>query len=101
MNHHAFAVSLAALGILLFANHVRSGAPPPQEDPAQKGIEVLTPGLIHEAFAIPVTVDPRPNPTIYQKPPAAIELPPDQKPEGAHIRWIPGYFAWDEVCAEC
>ena len=72
--------------------------PLPKEEPVQKGVEVLTRGPIHEAFAEPLTVDPRPNPIIHQKPPAAIEeLPPDQKPEGTHIQWIPGYFAWDET----
>src|ERR1035438_9737604 len=64
----------------------------------QKGVEVLTRGPIHEAFAEPLTANPRPNPIIHQKPPAAIEeLPPDQKPEGTHIQWISGYFAWDET----
>ena len=63
-----------------------------------KGVEVLTRGPIHEAFAEPLTANPRPNPIIHQKPPAAIEeLPPDQKPEGTNIQWIPGYFAWDET----
>ena len=78
---------------LLCGNGVRA-----DEEVAQKGVEVLTRGPIHEAFAEPLTVNPRPNPIIQQKPPAAIEeLPPDQKPEGAHIQWIPGYFAWDET----
>jgi hypothetical protein len=98
MNQYAFSVALAALGVLLFGSNVRSGAPPPQGELAQKGVEVLTRGPIHEAFAIPLTVNPRPNPIIAQKPPAAIEeLAPDQKPEGAHIQWVPGYFAWDET----
>jgi hypothetical protein len=98
MNQYAFSVVLMALGVLLFGSNVRSGAPPPPEELAQKGIEVLTRGPIHEAFAIPLTVNPRPSPIISQKPPAAIEeLPPDQKPVGAHIQWIPGYFAWDET----
>jgi WXXGXW repeat (2 copies) len=74
------------------------GPPLSEEEITQKGVEVLTRGPIHEAFASPWTVNPRPNPIIYQKPPAAIEeLPPDQKPEGAHIQWIPGYSAWDET----
>jgi hypothetical protein len=87
------------LGVLLGVQTARAQDPPPsQEEGAQKGVEVLTRGPIHEAFAIPLTVNPRPNPIISQKPPAAIEeLPPDQKPEGAHIQWVPGYFAWDET----
>ena len=30
-------------------------------------------------------------------PPEAIEeLPPDQRPDGNNVAWIPGYFAWDD-----
>jgi hypothetical protein len=30
-------------------------------------------------------------------PPAAIEeVPPAQRPEGAHVTWIPGYWGWDD-----
>ena len=85
---------LGLLGLLIGligASHARA-----QE--TQKGVEVLTRGPIHEAFAEPSSANPRPNPIIHQKPPAAIEeLPPDQKPEGDHVQWIPGYFAWDET----
>ncbi|MCE9546654.1 MAG: hypothetical protein K8T25_14330 [Planctomycetia bacterium] len=32
-----------------------------------------------------------------KQPPAAIEeLPPDARPQGDHVSWIPGYWAWDE-----
>jgi WXXGXW repeat (2 copies) len=93
-------VTIGLLTGLLAATNARSqGTPPsPKEEMPQKGVEVLTRGPIHEAFAEPLTVNPRPNPIIHQKPPATIEeLPPDQKPEGTHIQWIPGYFAWDET----
>ena len=30
-------------------------------------------------------------------PPAVIdELPPDQKPAGDNVQWIPGYWGWDD-----
>src|SRR5262249_14934551 len=36
-----------------------------------------------------------------KKPPAPIdELPPDQKPEGVNVIWIPGYWAWDDEAAD-
>ena len=55
-------------------------------------------GRIHEAFAGPVVHDPRPGPIIPKVPPQPIqELPPDQKPEGANIEWISGYWAWDDT----
>ncbi len=76
-----------------------SGDPPLSKGEVfQNGVEVLTRGPIHEAFAEPLAVNARPNPIIQRKPPADIEeLPPDQKPEGTNIQWIPGYFAWDEI----
>ena len=52
---------------------------------------------IHEAFAEPVLYDPKPAPVVPKAPPAPItELPPEQKPEGPNVQWIPGYWAWDE-----
>ena len=44
-----------------------------------------------------MTFDPEPGILVSKAPPAAIEeLPPDQKPEGAHVAWIPGYWGWDD-----
>jgi hypothetical protein len=72
--------------------HVQVGNPAPP--PA--GVEVLTRGPLHEAFAQPVTFDQGAGPVIARKPPAPIEeIPPDQKPEGNHIVWVPGYWSWD------
>ena len=34
---------------------------------------------------------------IPKQPPAPIEeLPPEQKPEGDDVQWVPGYWAWDD-----
>src|SRR5262249_16373119 len=39
---------------------------------------------------------PEPAQVVPNKPPAPIkELPPDQKPKGEDVIWIPGYWAWD------
>jgi hypothetical protein len=102
MNKHILAILHGILGLLLgllgATNARAQDTPLSKEEAPQKGVEVLTRGPIHEAFVEPLTANPRPNPIIHQKPPAAIEeLPPDQKPEGTHIQWIPGYFAWDET----
>jgi hypothetical protein len=73
--------------------HVQVGgrpAPPAEE------VVVLTRGPIHEAFAQPVTFDEATGFRIGRRPPAAIdEIPPDQRPDGNHIVWIPGYWNWD------
>jgi hypothetical protein len=61
-------------------------------DPAQ----VQTRGPIHEAFAQPMEPTPLPGPIVPKQPPDPVsELPPDQKPEGDNVQWIPGYWAWD------
>ena len=94
MKKHLVVLLHGLLGLLLGF----LGATNARAQDTQQGVEVLTRGPIHEAFAEPLTVNPRPNPIIHQKPPTAIEeLPPDQKPEGSNIQWIPGYFAWDET----
>jgi hypothetical protein len=60
-------------------------------------MEVLTRGPVHEAFAGTVTFDPEPGLIVQEAPPPAIEeLPPDQRPEGTNVAWIPGYWAWDD-----
>ena len=60
-------------------------------------VEVLARGPIHEAYAEPSEREPAPTPVIPKEPPKAIEeLPPDQKPEGDNVLWLPGYWAWDE-----
>jgi hypothetical protein len=61
------------------------------------GSEVLTRGPVHEAFAKPVTTDPQAPLLVTQQPPETIqEMPPAEKPAGANIVWVPGYWAWDE-----
>lgn len=63
----------------------------------EEGVQVLTRGPVHEAFAETVLFDPEPGIVVLKAPPAAIEeLPPDQRPEGANVAWIPGYWAWDD-----
>src|SRR3954464_7569699 len=64
---------------------------------AVAGVEVLTRGPVHEAFAETVTFDPQPGVIVPKMPPAPIEeLPPQQRPAGANVAWISGYWAWDD-----
>src|SRR5205823_2651259 len=63
--------------------------------PVPQGVEVLTRGPVHEAFATP-TVEPQPTPLVAKAPPQPLnELPPEDKPDGA-VTWIPGYWHWDD-----
>ena len=87
--------ALAALAINLGLHNAIAAQPGPAD--AGEGVQVLTRGPVHEAFADTVTFDPEPGIVVPKAPPAAIEeLPPDQKPDGANVAWIPGYWGWDD-----
>ncbi|MDZ4818126.1 MAG: hypothetical protein SGJ20_04040, partial [Planctomycetota bacterium] len=60
-------------------------------------MEFETRGPVHEAFAVPVTPNAQATVVIKNKPPEPVEeLPPEDKPVGDNVIWIPGYFAWDD-----
>jgi hypothetical protein len=64
---------------------------------AEDGVEVLTRGPVHEAFAETISFDPEAGVVVPKMAPDAIEeLPPEQKPDGDNVDWIPGYWAWDD-----
>ena len=70
-------------------------AQPPDNDAA--GAQVLTRGPVHEAFAGIVTFNPEPGIVVTKAPPAVIEeVPPEERPEGDNVTWIPGYWGWDD-----
>jgi hypothetical protein len=87
--------ALAALGTGFGLDNAIA-AQPGRAD-AEEGLQVLTRGPVHEAFAETVTFDPEVGIVVPKAPPAAIEeLPPDQRPEGTNVTWIPGYWGWDD-----
>jgi len=54
------------------------------------------PRPIHEAFAQPAAPTLDSAVVVTKKPPEPIEeLPPDVKPEGDNVVWLPGYWAFD------
>lgn len=72
-------------------------------EPGQDGIaepfqpEALTRGPVHEAFAEQINADPSLGILVAAAPPEVIdEIPPEYKPEGENVVWIPGYWWWDE-----
>lgn len=70
--------------------------PAPAQEAGQNGIEVLARGPVHEAYATTAEF-PTPGPVVPKAPPPVIEeLPPDQKPEGDSVQWMPGYWHWDD-----
>ncbi|MCX6902087.1 MAG: hypothetical protein NTW03_01140 [Verrucomicrobia bacterium] len=69
-------------------------AMPAEELPA--GSEVLAGGPVHEAFAKPVSMDAQAPIVVPKLPPQNVqEVPPAERPAGAGIVWVPGYWAWD------
>jgi hypothetical protein len=88
------ATTLAVIGIGVFANKLVA-IPGPGE--SERGVDVLMRGPVHEAFAETVTFNPEPGLVVSRAPREIIEeVPPDQRPEGDNITWIPGYWAWDD-----
>jgi WXXGXW repeat (2 copies) len=80
-----------------FITSARGQAPPPPPAPAGDNAQELTRGPIHEAFGQPTVFNPEPGPAVAKKPPELIEeVPPDQKPEGNNIAWIPGYWSYED-----
>ena len=75
-----------------------TAAPTVSDVPSQvdANLQVLTQGPVHEAFGQPVLFNPGPNPVIPNQPPAPVdELPPDTKPAGNNVQWIPGYWSFE------
>src|SRR5262249_52323645 len=94
-------LSLAAVLALSPLGQSQEGLPgsatPPAAGTAEEGGEPLPRGPVHEAYATPVDAQPQATPVIPRQPPAPLEeVPPDQKPDGPDVVWIPGYWAWDD-----
>ncbi|BBO32704.1 hypothetical protein PLANPX_2316 [Lacipirellula parvula] len=63
----------------------------------QGGMQVLDQGPIHEAFAEAVVLEAGQSIRVKQEPPEPInELPPEVRPEGDNVEWIPGYWMWSD-----
>jgi hypothetical protein len=95
---HAAQGRLAAVLVVLLGITCEMGigrAQPPDND--VPGAQVLTRGPVHEAFAGMVTFNPEPGVVVTKAPPDVIEeVPPEERPEGDNVTWIPGYWAWDD-----
>ena len=84
------ALLLAGGGLILTPPSRGQNAPPPIP-----GVEVLTRGPVHEAFA-GLMADPVETKLIPKKPPAPLEeMPPAEKPDG-DVVWVSGYWGWDD-----
>lgn len=87
---------LGVPGVVIQQASAQTAPPPVPAEELPAGSQVLASGPVHEAFAMPVTLDAQ-NPIVVSvQPPASLqETPPAERPEGAAIVWVPGYWAWD------
>lgn len=91
--HLACLLGLTFTSLTLCANTVLAQA---NADKPEAGVEVLTRGPVHEAYAQPTDATAQPGIVVPKRPPDPIaELPPDEKPSGDNVQWLPGYWAWD------
>src|SRR6516225_9300691 len=103
MNKRNWVLGLGSLslGLLLTLGGANSNADPGDDNGDQAGVTAQGRGPVHEAYAEPSNAQPQPSPIIPKKPPEAVEeVPPDQKPEGDNVQWVPGYWAYDEDSAD-
>jgi hypothetical protein len=63
----------------------------------EAGVQVLTRGPVHEAFAAASMSGSKAGIVVTRAPYEPItEMPPDQRPDGDDVAWIPGYWSWDD-----
>ncbi len=103
MTLRSWTLGLAALGLALVlivgerGRAPEAAAAPVPDDVGQPGVEPQGRGPVHEAYAEPGVAKVLPAPAVPKQPPEPVdEMPPDQKPEGDNVQWIPGYWAFDE-----
>jgi hypothetical protein len=94
-NTRTWSLLAGALGLAVLL--AATGPAQDEPDPTlQDGVSVLTRGPVHEAYAEPSETQPQASPLITKQPPEPVEeVPPDQKPEGDNVQWIPGYWQMD------
>jgi hypothetical protein len=106
MKARCLCVLAAALGLgvwLAGDRPAQTQEPAAQPDRAAEpapphGVDVMARGPVHEAYAEPVNPRPEASPVVPKQPPDPVpETPPDQKPAGDNVVWIPGYWAWDDA----
>ncbi|GAA5507988.1 hypothetical protein [Novipirellula caenicola] len=66
------------------------------------GYRALLQGPVHEAFASQADSGVILHPRVHsEKPPANVrEQPPEDRPVGDNLLWIPGYWSWDDQAAK-
>src|SRR5205823_3686322 len=88
----AILTAVACAGFCLVSSPAADAPPLPPD-----GVEVQARGQVHEAFGEATVMREAPGIIVSGQPPAAIdEMPPEEKPEGDSVVWMPGYWSYDE-----
>ncbi|HEX3152898.1 MAG TPA: hypothetical protein VHR66_32800 [Gemmataceae bacterium] len=91
------ASAIVAAGLLFVSTLNAQAPPPPPPAPAGDVAQELTRGPIHEAFGQPTAFNPAAGVLVAKRPPELIEeVPPDQRPAGENVAWMPGYWQFDD-----
>ena len=94
MFRKSYVFALLSLGSTVLCAHSTAWA---AEKPKTEEATVLSHGPVHEAFAEPVLLESQQGIVAPKQPPETIEeIPPNVRPEGKNVQWIPGYWAWEE-----
>ncbi len=89
----SFAAAFTVASAFVFTSPTSAA---PDAPAPEAGIDVQARGPVHEAYAQPFDAAPQPGAVAPKAPPDPIaEQPPDQKPEGDNVQWVPGYWSWD------
>lgn len=92
-----FGLLLASLPTVTHAKKSEFASPEELKEAVGSDTEVLTRGPLHEAFATASTREPVEYPVINKEPPKPLdELPPEHRPKGDNVQWIPGYWSFEQ-----
>jgi hypothetical protein len=96
MTSRFIAALAAVLGLAVFVGSNPSVPAAPDPPAGDDGVSVQARGPVHEGYAQPYNAAPKPGPVAPKAPPDPVpEQPPDQKPAGDNVQWVPGYWSWD------
>jgi hypothetical protein len=100
MTYRMFMLPVFLMGATVAAARGDEPQPMPQP-PSDPNIQIQAHGPLHEAFAQPWQKDAVPAEAVQKKPPEPIaEEPPDQRPTGDNVQWIPGYWQYDPTAKD-
>jgi hypothetical protein len=95
MKVYVFCLAAALMGTAVAWGQSR--VDPSNQSAVEDGAEVLTRGPVLEAFAGTIAFDAGQGVVVMRRAIEPIEeFPPQEKPTGDNVAWIPGFWSWDD-----